>query len=128
VTAQDQVNAGASDESAIRLIIDARAKAVHAGDIEAMMADDVMIFDLVDPPRREGKPSSRQRAVEWVATYDGPISWAKPRRADRGGRRRSVQPCVEPRDRNAKDRSTDRHVVPNDPRLSTARAPLAHCS
>lgn len=68
----------AKSEAEIRAIIEARAKAVHAGDVDAMMADvadDVMIFDVVDPLRREGSASSRQRAVEWLSTYDGPITW-----------------------------------------------------
>lgn len=68
----------ATSEAEIRAIIEARAKAVHDGDVDAMMADvadDVMIFDVVDPLRREGSASSRQRAIEWLATYDGPITW-----------------------------------------------------
>lgn len=67
-----------NDETAIRQIIDARAKAVGTGDVDAMMthfADDVTIFDLVDPLRREGKASSRERAVQWQATYDRPPTW-----------------------------------------------------
>ncbi len=65
-------------ETAIRAIIEARAKAVRAGDIDAMMADvadDVVIFDVVDPLRRDGKAASRERAVAWVKSYDGPIGW-----------------------------------------------------
>ncbi len=41
----------ASDESAIRQIIEARAKAVRAGDVDAMVAnvaDDVVMFDVID--------------------------------------------------------------------------------
>lgn len=69
---------GALSETTIRSIIQARAKAVSAGDIDAMMADvseDVMTFDVVDPLRRVGKAASRERAIEWVASYDGPIHW-----------------------------------------------------
>jgi uncharacterized protein (TIGR02246 family) len=68
----------ANDESAIRQIIEARAKAVRAGDVDAMVAnvaDDVVMFDVIDPLRREGRASSRARAAEWVASYDGPIIW-----------------------------------------------------
>ncbi len=43
-----------SNETEIRRIISARAKAVHDGDVEAMMSDvaeDVVTFDVVDPLR-----------------------------------------------------------------------------
>ncbi len=65
-------------EADIRRVIDARAAAVHKGDVEAMMADvadHVVVFDVVDPLRRTGKASSRDRAAEWVALYQGPITW-----------------------------------------------------
>lgn len=68
----------ANDEATITSIIDARAKAVRAGDIDAMMAavtDDVQVFDVVDPLRRQGKASSRERATAWIASYEGPIGW-----------------------------------------------------
>ena len=68
----------AKSEAEIRAIIEARASAVRASDVEAMMAnvvDDVVIFDVVDPLRRVGKAASRERATEWVASYEGPISW-----------------------------------------------------
>jgi len=41
----------------------------------AAVADDVVTFDVVDPLRSTGKAATRQRAVEWVASYDGPIAW-----------------------------------------------------
>lgn len=66
------------DEIAIRKVIDARAEAVRVGDIDAMMAnvaDDILIFDGVDPLRRAGTASSHARAVEWQANYDGPPTW-----------------------------------------------------
>lgn len=67
-----------NDETAIRAIIDARAKAVGAGDVAALMADvadDIVNFDVVDPLRRVGIASSRERAKEWLTTYAGPINW-----------------------------------------------------
>jgi uncharacterized protein (TIGR02246 family) len=68
----------AKSEAEIRAIIEARSRAVRAGDVSAMMADvvdDVVIFDVVDPLRRVGKTASRDRVTEWVASYEGPISW-----------------------------------------------------
>jgi uncharacterized protein (TIGR02246 family) len=67
-----------NSEAAIRNIVEARAKAVRAGDVDVMMADvadDVVLFDVIEPLRREGKAASRARAAEWVALYDGAIGW-----------------------------------------------------
>ena len=58
------VRAAAAREAAIREIIDARARAVRAGDVDGMMAnvaDDVLIFDAVGPLYREGREASRAR-------------------------------------------------------------------
>lgn len=66
----------ANSEAAIRQIIEARANAARTGDVDAIMAnvsDDVMVFDVVDPLRRMGKQSSRERATAWVGSYDGSI-------------------------------------------------------
>ena len=66
-------------EGTIRQIIEARAKAVRDGDIGAMMAavaDDVLTYDVVEPLRREGKAATCEHAVEWVASYNGPLGWA----------------------------------------------------
>lgn len=41
----------------------------------ANVADDVLIYDVVDPLRRHGKAAARKRASEWVASYDGRIVW-----------------------------------------------------
>ena len=70
--------AGNDSEHQIRDIVAARSSAVRLGDIDAMMADvadDVVTFDVVDPLRRTGTDTARQRASEWLASYDGPIHW-----------------------------------------------------
>lgn len=62
----------------ILAIIEARSKAVRAGDVYAMMADladDIVTFDVVSPLRRDGKAASRERAEAWIASYDGSIGW-----------------------------------------------------
>ena len=67
-----------NDQSAIRDIIDRHASAVARGDVEGMLAHlaaDVLIFDIVDPLRRSGIEAVRQRATEWVESYEGPITW-----------------------------------------------------
>jgi ketosteroid isomerase-like protein len=64
--------------SEISPVIEAHAAAVKRGDVDAMMADiaeDVVMFDVVDPLRRIGRATARDRAVEWLAAYDGPITW-----------------------------------------------------
>jgi uncharacterized protein (TIGR02246 family) len=65
-----------NSEADIRQIIEARANAARTGDVDTIMAnvsDDVMVFDVVDPLRRIGKQSSRERAAAWVGSYKGPI-------------------------------------------------------
>jgi uncharacterized protein (TIGR02246 family) len=65
-------------EHELRAIIETRAKAVKAGDVDAMMAalaDDVVTFDVVSPLRRDGKAASRERAEAWIASFEGRIDW-----------------------------------------------------
>lgn len=66
----------ANSKAAILKIINARGNAARMGDVDAIMAnvsDDAMVFDVVDPLRRMGKQSSRERATAWVGSYDGSI-------------------------------------------------------
>ena len=65
-------------ENAIRQIVETRCRAVADGDVDAMtahVADDVTIFDVVVPMRSAGKAAARNRAEEWLASYDGRVSW-----------------------------------------------------
>jgi ketosteroid isomerase-like protein len=62
----------------IRRVVDAQASAVGRGDVDAMVADvadDIVSFDVVNPLRRLGGGSVRERAAAWVASFDGPITW-----------------------------------------------------
>lgn len=66
------------NESSIRQIIEARANAMRAGDIDATVkdvSDDVMVFDVVEPLCRQGKASLRTRAEEWMESYEGRVDW-----------------------------------------------------
>jgi uncharacterized protein (TIGR02246 family) len=68
----------ANSDAAIRQIIDARTKAINAGDVDAMgadVADDIVTFDVVKPLRSLGKAALRKRATEWLANYDGRPRW-----------------------------------------------------
>ncbi|MBJ6123652.1 YybH family protein [Sphingomonas mollis] len=64
------------DDWKIRELIAARSMAINAHDVEAAIADidqDVAIYELVPPLAMEGIAASRQRTVDWFATYsDGP--------------------------------------------------------
>ena len=67
-----------SVDADIRRVVDAQASAVRRGDVDAMVAHvagDVVSFDVVDPLRRLGDGSVRERAAAWVASFDGPITW-----------------------------------------------------
>ena len=41
----------------------------------ADVAQDVVLFDVVGPLRRTGLATAYARAAEWLAAYDGSISW-----------------------------------------------------
>jgi ketosteroid isomerase-like protein len=65
-------------QAEIRRLIEAHAAAVPRGDVDAMLAgfaEDVVLFDVVDPLRRSGLATARARATEWVASYEGSITW-----------------------------------------------------
>jgi len=65
-------------DAEIRRIIESHADAVRRGDVESMLADfaeDVVVFDVVDPLRRFGRATAHARAAEWVAAYNGVINW-----------------------------------------------------
>lgn len=65
-----------NDAETIARIIEARAQAVRAGQVDAIMADvadDIVAFDVVDPLRRTGKLAARSRTAAWIDSYDGPI-------------------------------------------------------
>jgi ketosteroid isomerase-like protein len=68
----------AKSEASIRTLIEDRAEGVRTGDVDRMMADvadDIVTFDVVEPLCRQGRPSARERAAEWVASYEGSIGW-----------------------------------------------------
>jgi ketosteroid isomerase-like protein len=66
----------------IRLLIDARVKAVRAKDIEGAVAGaapDVLLFDVVtssqNPLQFLGQDTARQRAAEWFSSFEGPLGY-----------------------------------------------------
>jgi len=70
--------AAASAESEIRAIIERRAAAVRARDVDGAMqhvADDVLTFDVVNALQYHGADAARKRAEEWFASFSGPIGF-----------------------------------------------------
>jgi uncharacterized protein (TIGR02246 family) len=68
----------AMDEDQIRQLIDDRATAVRAKNINGAMsniAPDVLSFDVVNPLQHLGSDAIRKRAEEWFASFQGPIGY-----------------------------------------------------
>lgn len=67
-----------TDETRIRGIIEARAEAVRAKDVDALMAHhapDVLMFDALNPLQYVGSDAVRARSQEWFSWYRGPIGY-----------------------------------------------------
>jgi len=68
----------AIDEADIRRRIDNCAKALHAMDLEgvmAMYAPDIVSFDIVPPLQHVGAEAKRQQWVDAFATYQPPLGY-----------------------------------------------------
>jgi ketosteroid isomerase-like protein len=68
----------ANAQMVIREIIEARARAMSAGDVDGIVADlaeDIAIFDVVGPLRGDGRASARRRAQEWLGSYQEGPTW-----------------------------------------------------
>lgn len=71
-------NSRAADEARIRELIEERARAVRARDVDALMsnhAPDVVVFDALDPLRYVGSEAVRERAGQWLSWYRGPVGY-----------------------------------------------------
>jgi ketosteroid isomerase-like protein len=65
-------------EQEIRAIIEELAAAIRSKNIDALMAHyaaDVLAFDLLPPLQYEGAAAVRKRASEWLASFEGPVSF-----------------------------------------------------
>ena len=65
-----------ADEAQIRRLVDEWAKALHAKDVDAVMAcyaPDVLVFDLAPPLRNAGADLHRSNFTQWFKTFRGPI-------------------------------------------------------
>jgi ketosteroid isomerase-like protein len=65
------------DEAEIRGLIDGWLSALRAKDVDgrtSSYAEDVVIYDVVDPLRRVGLEELKGRLAEWFSTFQGPVS------------------------------------------------------
>ena len=68
----------ATDEAEIRALIDARAEAVRAKDVDGAMssvATDLLAFDVVNPLRYSGADAARERLEDWFGSFEGPLGY-----------------------------------------------------
>ena len=71
-------NSRSGDEALIRALIDDRAEAVRAKDVNGAMsniAPEILSFDVVNPLLNIGSDASRKRAEEWFTSFEGPIGF-----------------------------------------------------
>jgi ketosteroid isomerase-like protein len=68
----------ASDEAQIRMLIEARVKAVRNKDINGALESitpNVLVFDVVNPLHSRGSDAERKRAQEWFSSLQGLIGY-----------------------------------------------------
>ncbi len=68
----------AVDEAEVRALIEDRAKAVRARDIDGAMshvAPDVQAFDVVNPLLYSGADAARKRLEDWFGSFEGPLGY-----------------------------------------------------
>jgi ketosteroid isomerase-like protein len=71
-------NSKGNDEAQIREIIEGRVKAIAAKDVDAAMAphaQDVVMFDVLNPLRYRGAATVRDRTSTWFSSFQGPIGY-----------------------------------------------------
>ena len=64
------------DETSIRELMDDWVQALRRRDVDAIVsrqAPDVLSFDVVNPLQYIGSDATRQRAEEWMSSFQGPI-------------------------------------------------------
>jgi ketosteroid isomerase-like protein len=74
--ASPSIPARENAEMQVRALIEDRASAVRAKDVEramAVVAPDFLMFDVVKPMQSVGSEGSRKRTREWFSSFAGPI-------------------------------------------------------
>jgi ketosteroid isomerase-like protein len=67
-----------ADEAAVHAVLESIARAVRAGNVDAMLAqcaEDVVTFDLVAPIKHEGAETMRQIWVKALAAFEPPLDY-----------------------------------------------------
>lgn len=68
----------AIEGSRIRALIRDRANAIRSRDADrsvAAYATDLLLFDVINPLQYCGRDTVRQRAAEWLASFQGPLGY-----------------------------------------------------
>jgi uncharacterized protein (TIGR02246 family) len=68
----------AGGEAQIRALLDEQIAAVRAKDVSGLLASyapDVVVFDLVNPLQYRGSDALRNRAAEWLSSFEGPVGY-----------------------------------------------------
>ena len=72
-------NGTAAGEAEIRALIEDRTRAIRAKDVAAALshfAPDVIVFDLLDPLRYEGREAIGKRLEAWLSSFqEGPVGF-----------------------------------------------------
>jgi uncharacterized protein (TIGR02246 family) len=74
----EEKDARSQEESEIRLVFESWVKAIRAQDSKALVssfASDVLMFDLINPLQYVGPDATRNRAEEWLSSFQGPINY-----------------------------------------------------
>lgn len=70
--------AKSTSEAQIRALIEERVQAIHAKDLNVLMAHhapDVLSFDVLNPLQNRGAETIRGRAANWFAAYQSEIGY-----------------------------------------------------
>jgi uncharacterized protein (TIGR02246 family) len=65
-------------EAEIRAMVEDMASAIRRKDADALIAHyapDVFAFDLLPPLQYEGADALKQRATQWLASFEGPVGF-----------------------------------------------------
>lgn len=68
----------AIEGSKIRALIRERVNAIRSKDVERSVEDcapDLLLFDVVKPLQYCGQDTVRQRASQWISSFQGPLSY-----------------------------------------------------
>jgi ketosteroid isomerase-like protein len=67
-----------ADEAAVHAVLESMARAVRAGNVDAMLdqcAEDIVTFDLVAPIKHEGADAIRPLWLQALAAFEPPIDY-----------------------------------------------------